>query len=337
MAFTNIAAHNVEMICHPRPPFDLNLTLRFVLSPPSLRNGRSHAALLDYWVEGEYRRAARIGHHLVLYGVKEERRGAKRLLSVRILSGPRDKDTQSAVITAIERQFATALDLAPFYRLAESDPALARIATHFRGMRIPQAASVFECLVSAILEQQVNLAFAHQVKKALVEALGEKVAYEGRTYNAFPEPSALAPTTPRQLRKLQISGPKARYIIGLSRFVTDGRADLEQLRTLPPPAARSQLLQHKGVGPWTAEYVGLRALGHLDCLPAADVGLQKAIQHLYGLRKQPSPERVKQFGRRWGAWRSYATFYLWLTYWESPAWRNQLRKEILDTRLGARS
>jgi DNA-3-methyladenine glycosylase II len=58
----------------------------------------------------------------------------------------------------------------------------------------------------------------------------------------------------------------------------------------------------------------MRALGHLDSLPAADVGLQKAIMQFYGLRKLPSPLRVGQIARAWAGWRSYATFYLWLTF-----------------------
>ena len=72
---------------------------------------------------------------------------------------------------------------------------------------------------------------------------------------------------------------------------------------------------------WTLDYVGLRALGHLDCLPAADVGLQKVIQRLYRLRKPPTPLRVEKVGKAWRGWRSYATFYLWLTYWEEAEWR----------------
>ena len=54
----------------------------------------------------------------------------------------------------VERQFSTHLDLGPLARLAASDRVLAKLFEHFRGMRIPQATSVYETLVSAILEQQ---------------------------------------------------------------------------------------------------------------------------------------------------------------------------------------
>jgi DNA-3-methyladenine glycosylase II len=179
-------------------------------------------------------------------------------------------------------------------------------------MRIPQAATVYETVVSAILEQQVNLTFAHQVKKALIETYGRWAEFDGSRYYTFPEPAALAIVTPRDLRRLQISGPKARYIIELSRLTLDGTLDLEGLRG----------------GPWTAQYVGLRALGHLDCLPAADVGLQKAIQHFYRLRKQPTASRVEKIARRWAGWRSYFTYYLWLTYWEGREWKAGLLRKL---------
>lgn len=323
-------------------PFDFERTLRFILSPPALLNGRVFDPLLDHFEAGEYRRAAEVNGQPVLYGVTEARQkprtagktGAGKAgegntrLEARILAGPDDSITQQAVADLVRRQFATDLDLRPFYRLAASDPALSRLVRHFRGMRIPQAPAVFETLISAVLEQQVNLSFAHQVKKALIRTYGPSVEFEGCTYYTFPEPASLAIATAPELRTLQISGPKARYIIELSRAALDGRLDLEALREIEPSQAHERLLREKGVGHWTAQYVGLRALGHLDCLPAGDVGLQKVVRRLYGLRKQPTPERLEKMARPWAGWRSYATFYLWLVYWEPEHWKEDLAAEI---------
>jgi DNA-3-methyladenine glycosylase II len=319
------------MLIKPREPFSFSRTLRFILSPPALLNGRQFAPLLDYFEEGEYRRAVEVNGEHLLYGVTEVP-GPLSHLRVRVLAGSTNKGAQSAVCNLVENQFSTRLDLAPFEQLASSDPVLAILGRRFRGMRIPQAPTVYETLICAILEQQVNLSFAHQVKKALVEVYGKTVEFEGRRYNAFPEPASLAITTERELRRLQISGPKARYIIGISRTTLDGSLDLEGLRGLEPAVAFARLVQHKGVGPWTAHYVGLRALGHMDCLPAADVGLQKSVQRFYALRKQPSAARVERLARSWAGWRSYATFYLWLTYWESEAWRQEVMEELRTAR-----
>lgn len=321
-----------SMLLKPREPFSFAHTLRFILSPPALLNGRQFPPLLDYFEEGEYRRLAEIDGHPILYGVREERHSGAPALRVRVLAGPSTAATERPLQALVERQFSTNLDLGPFYGLAESDPVLRRLTRHFRGLRIPQSASVYETLISAILEQQVNLTFAHQVKRALIETYGTSLELGGRRYNAFPQPAALAIATPRQLRRIQISGPKACYIISISRATLDGSLDLEALRSLEPDVAHRKLLEHKGVGPWTAQYVGLRALGQLDCLPAADVGLQKAVQRFYGLRKQPSAARVEKLARGWAGWRSYATFYLWLTYWEDRAWNARLVEELRTDR-----
>lgn len=318
------------MVLTPRQPFSFARTLRFILRPPELLNGRKFAPLLDYFEDREYRCAVEIGAQTVVYGVSEVRRGRSAVLRIRILAGPHEPQTQAAICALVKRQFSTDLDLSPFYRLASADRVLSKLCAHFRGMRIPQAASVYETVISAILEQQVNLSFAHQVKQALIETYGHAVEFGGRRYNSFPQSAALAITTPRELRRLQISGPKARYIIGISRATLDGSLDLEGLRSVAPEVAYERLLAHKGVGPWTAHYVGMRALGHLDCLPAADVGLQKAIQRFYGLRKQPSMKLVTQLARHWSGWRSYATFYLWLTFWEDAAWRDKLILELRE-------
>jgi DNA-3-methyladenine glycosylase II len=312
----------------PAEPFDLARTLRFILSPPGLLKGQRFPPLLDYFEEGEYRRVADVDGQLVLYGVREEIERKKPALRVRILAGHSDDSIRRHVTSLVERQFSTRLDLSPFYELVRDDPVLDCLCERFRGLRIPQVPTVFETLILAVLEQQVNLSFAHQVKKALIETYGGGVEFEGRRYNAFPEPAALAITTPHELRRLQISGPKARYLIGISRATLDGSLDLEGLRDLDPALAHAKLMEQKGVGPWTAQYVGLRALGHPDCLPAADVGLQKVIRDLYQLRQQPSAARVEKLAERWSGWRSYATFYLWLTYWEDVEWKAALKESI---------
>ena len=317
-----------SMLIHPRAPFNFAQSLRFILNPPALLNGRQFAPLLDYFVDGEYRRVLEMDERLILYGVREEGSAEQPALRVRILAGPNDERALRAAADEVGRQFSTDLDLKPFYALAQADPVLRHLIARFRGMRVPQAAEVFEILISAIIEQQVNLSFAHKVKKAVIDTYGRSVEFEGQRYSAFPQPAALAGTTPQELLPLQVSGPKARYIIAISRLALDGTLDLEAMRQLEPKVAHERLLELKGVGHWTAQYVGLRALRHLDCLPAADVGLQKVIQYFYGLRKRPSAERVEKMARAWRGWRSYATFYLWLTYWENAEWKSRLREEI---------
>ncbi|MDE3180164.1 MAG: DNA-3-methyladenine glycosylase 2 family protein [Acidobacteriota bacterium] len=319
----------------PFAPFNFERTLRFILRPPAGRDGREFEPLLDYYIGGEFRRVAEINGDLALYGVSV--RGPEEELRVRILSGPAGKSTMSKIECAVRRQLATDLDLAPFQHAAAHDPILFRLAQHFRGMRIPQAPSAYEVLVSAILEQQINLSFAHKVKHALIENYGRSIEYDGVRYNVFPSPETLAAATPEDLRKIQISRSKAGYVIAISRAVAKGSLHLESLRSLAPEAAHEKLMALKGVGAWTAQYAGMRAFGHLDCLPAVDVGLQKVVKFLYGLRKQPSVPRLEHIARKWQGWRSYATFYFWMTYWEDKEWNEKLRTEARELRRDQRT
>src|SRR5579864_3777116 len=108
------------MLLEPREPFDFLQTLRFILSPPALLNGRVFAPLLDYFEDGEYRRAVDVNGQAVLYGVREAP-GRPSRLHVRILAGPHDAFSQNTISRLVERQFSTALDLASFEKLAQSD------------------------------------------------------------------------------------------------------------------------------------------------------------------------------------------------------------------------
>ncbi len=71
------------------------------------------------------------------------------------------------------------------------------------------------------------------------------------------------------------------------------------------------LLPLRGIGRWTVECLLLFGMGRPDLLPAADIGLRRAVQRVYGLPERPGEEEVRRIGEAWAPWRSYATFYLW--------------------------
>src|SRR5215472_11345905 len=110
-----------------REPFDFQRTLRFVLSPPALLNGRLFEPLLDHLENGEYRRAADLNGEPVLYAVREVKdaspakgaRAGRSLggtgLDLRILAGRRGEATERATAELVQRQFSTDLDVTPFY------------------------------------------------------------------------------------------------------------------------------------------------------------------------------------------------------------------------------
>jgi DNA-3-methyladenine glycosylase II len=171
--------------------------------------------------------------------------------------------------------------------------------------------SPFECLVWAILGQQITVAFAYKVKRALVERYGTSITYDGRTYWLFPEAARLAEADPADLREIQFSRQKSDYVRGLAALVAEHRIPWEHLAAAPSDEAISALTALRGVGRWTAEYVAMRGLGHPDVIPAADVGLQAAIGRAYDLGRKATEQQVRALAEGWRPRRSHAAYAWW--------------------------
>jgi AraC family transcriptional regulator of adaptative response / DNA-3-methyladenine glycosylase II len=67
---------------------------------------------------------------------------------------------------------------------------------------------------------------------------------------------------------------------------------------------RAALMALPGIGPWTADYVSMRALGDPDVFLPTDIGVRNAARAL-GL------EQVTARSEHWRPWRSYALLRLW--------------------------
>lgn len=207
------------------------------------------------------------------------------------------------------RIFSADLDTEAFAgAMAERDPVMARLAHRLRGLKPVRAASMWESLVWAILGQQVNLSFAFTLKEALVRRSGSSTG----DYPAFPRPEAVAALNPEDLTALKFSRSKAAYIIDLAHAVAAGRVDLESIAALPTTEAMQALTALRGVGRWTAEVTLLDGGGHLDLLPAADIGIRNAVTLFYQLDHQATEDEVRTLGERWAPWRSLASYYLWV-------------------------
>ena len=71
------------------------------------------------------------------------------------------------------------------------------------------------------------------------------------------------------------------------------------------------LTKVKGIGRWTAEMFLMFRLHRPDVLPVGDLGIVTAVQKAYGLRKRPTPDRLRRLGDAWKPYRSIACWYLW--------------------------
>jgi DNA-3-methyladenine glycosylase II len=289
----------------PRPPFRFDLALAYLQ--------RSPLEVLDRVEDGVYRRALELGGRPRLLEVRGGGDVEQPRLEVRLLDGPTGPDELIEAAELVARCFRINDDLAPLDALALADAAYGALLGRVRGLRALLMPSPFEALVWAIIGQQINIAFAYKLKRVLVEQFGRTIEYGGRMYHLFPTAERLAALDPAELRPLQFSAQKARYIIEVARMLAYGLLDLPALGALPAAEARAALIGLRGVGRWTAEYVLMRGLGARDELPAADVGLQIAARRVYGLEQRPTESELRALGERWAGWRSYYAFYLWFS------------------------
>ncbi|MBS1869592.1 MAG: DNA-3-methyladenine glycosylase 2 family protein [Actinobacteria bacterium] len=180
-----------------------------------------------------------------------------------------------------------------------ADPLLAPLVQAAPGRRVPGAVDGAELAVRAVLGQQVSVAGARTLAGRLAAALGEPLpaalADEQLTH-AFPTAAALAAADPAEL---PLTRARAHALTALSRAVADGSLALDP--GADRDATRERLLTLPGIGPWTAEYVAMRALGDPDAFPVTDLGVKKALARL-GRGAEPD---------RWRPWRAYAVQHLW--------------------------
>lgn len=129
----------------------------------------------------------------------------------------------------------------------------------------------------------------------------------------FPPPERILEVTPEQLRAVGFSRAKTAYLHDLCTRVFSGSLPLDRLDDMTDEQVMETLTAVKGIGRWTAEMVLIFQLGRPDILPVDDVGLLRAIQKVYGLRRRPSETKVRRIGEKWRPYRSVASWYLWHT------------------------
>jgi AraC family transcriptional regulator of adaptative response / DNA-3-methyladenine glycosylase II len=164
------------------------------------------------------------------------------------------------------------------------------------GLRVPGTTDGFELLVRTIVAQQVSLRAAHTFAHRLVAAYGKPLdAPVGTLTHRFPTSEALADAsfdgiglTAARQRSLRA----AAVAHAVRELVLDPSADRDE--------TRHRLLSLPGVGPWTAEYVAMRALGDPDAYPASDLVLRRRAD--------------AATAARWSPWRAYAAMHLWTDF-----------------------
>lgn len=211
----------------------------------------------------------------------------------------------------ISELFDLNADLASFYQQVKGDQTLHSLANNFYGLRLVGIPALFEAICWAIIGQQINLNFAYQLKRNLVENFGEKKKLNGVDYYFFPVPGDLKSVTVSDLKELKFSRQKAEYIFEIAQLISEGKISKEFLeRKENLKAVIDELTKIKGIGNWTANYVALKCLRIPSAFPIEDVGLHNALKNLHRLKEKPDIKKIKQLAKHWKGWEGYAVTYL---------------------------
>jgi AraC family transcriptional regulator of adaptative response / DNA-3-methyladenine glycosylase II len=198
-------------------------------------------------------------------------------------------------------------DTAGFSRLVKR-LGLNRLMAGRRELRISRTASVFDGLLWSIIGQQINLAFACALRRRLIERASSPL---GAGLHAPPTPAAIAALKVDDLLPLQFSRQKAGYLTSIARLVAEQKLDLDALRTGSATRAERTLLAIHGLGPWSVNYVMMRALGFPDCVPLGDTGVTSGLQSLFKLEERPDIDATRRLMAVFSPYRSLATAHLW--------------------------
>ena len=274
-----------------RPPYDWQAMLTFL----QLRLMKEVEA-----VEGNiYRRTVALGKYRGWISVSHL--PAKNALLVEFTT------SLTPVLFALLRRLRDLFDLnaQPLLIAAHlrQDPLLIDSINRFPGLRVPGAFDGFELGVRAILGQQITVKAATTLSSRFAQAFGEPCVTpfaDLSRYSAQSQPVAVA--TIDDIASLGIVSARAKAILAFANACMTGT--LRFNATLTPEEIMALLVSLPGIGPWTANYIAMRALRWPDAFPKEDIAIRN---NLGGLTPRVAEERSQQ----WRPWRSYAVMHIW--------------------------
>jgi AraC family transcriptional regulator, regulatory protein of adaptative response / DNA-3-methyladenine glycosylase II len=173
------------------------------------------------------------------------------------------------------------------------DPWLGPLVAARPGLRVPGTVDGGELAVRAVFGQQVSLAAARTLAARMLTAVGDPLREPvGTLTHAWPAPEAIVEYAP----SLAMPRSRQRAVAALAAALADG------LRLEPGADARAELLALPGVGPWTAEYVAMRALGDPDAWLPTDLGVRHGLARLGA---------GAEAAEAWRPFRAHAVVHLW--------------------------
>ena len=207
-------------------------------------------------------------------------------------------------VAPVRRWLGLDADVAAAEAALSADPLIGPMVAVRPGLRVPGTVDGAETAVLAVIGQQVSLAAACTFAGRLVTAFGAP-ASDGLAL--FPRPEVLADAGAGAIKDATgLTTARSATLAALAAVLAGG-LDLSPGQDAEARAAvRRDLLAVPGIGPWTADYVSLRALGDPDAFLPGDLVAKRAL----GAGTARAAEAAAQ---GWRPWRAHALLHLWTT------------------------
>ena len=288
----------------PVAPFRLDFTAW------ALRRRRQNR--VDRWDGETYRRVFPFDDAPIEVAVRQSTPPQATRLKVTLTGSRLRPEFKQTAKTLVEKMFGLRVDLTSFYQMASHDAKLSILAEKFRGVKPPRFPTIFETLANAFACQQFSLEAGLELLSRLTRTCGLSLEQKGEIHYAFPRPEDLLKLTSGEIQKLGFSGNKARAFLELAESIVNGRINFNSLEKLDNEAVIARLLELRGVGRWTAEYVVLRGLKPLDIFPGDDVGARNRLAKWMHRKKPLDYDGVARVTRRWHPFAGMVYFHMLL-------------------------
>ncbi|AEW95062.1 MULTISPECIES: DNA-3-methyladenine glycosylase family protein [Streptomycetaceae] len=276
-----------------RPPLDLPRLFRFLAA-------RAVPGVEEYG-SGTYRRVLTLPHGPGTVALTD---GGEGYVTGRLRLA--DRRDLPVAVALCRRLLDLDTDPAAVTEALAGCPLLGPLRAAAPGLRSPGHVSPAELAVRALLGQQISVAGARTIAGRLTAAYGRPLPVaDGGLTHEFPTAEALGTADPADLPM-----PTARKtaLYALAGALASGEVVLDP--DADPDEAESRLRALPGIGPWTASYIRMRALGDPDVFLATDLGVRHALERL---GHPGDPANARRLAERWRPWRSYASHHLWST------------------------
>ncbi len=196
-------------------------------------------------------------------------------------------------------------DATGYDRMVDRDPLLRAAYDARPGLRPPLFHSAYEALVWAVLSARRPATQMREVRDRLARSHGRVLDVVGEQLAALPTPAQLL-----AVRSFPgVPDVKLRRMHAIAAAALEGRLDTESLRMRDVAEVAAELRGFEGIGPFYAELVTVRALGHTDVLPTTEPRVMAATAARLG-RDALGPLDFAAVAEAWRPWRTWASVAL---------------------------